>query len=157
MSERDKIIGICEALALPKDQYCVCGSGVMVMHGIEREQPMGDLDIFCTTALWFHLYESIEGGLTWGLFLPEPYDAETRCDPPYLFITMMDLEVNVFFDWRLRERGNINVNDMLHGATEIDGIPVASLMLLYQWKNEVMRAKDEPDMRAIEAYFRSQS
>lgn len=156
MSERTKIIAICEALDLPKDQYCVCGSGVMVMHGIERDQPMGDLDIFCTTGLWFKLYESIEGGLTWGLFLPDPYDAESRCDPPYLFLEMNNLEINVFSDWRLRERGNIDVNEMISGATEIDGIPVASLMFLYQWKNEVMRAKDEPDMRAIERFFKEQ-
>jgi hypothetical protein len=157
MSERDQIIGICEALALPKDQYAVCGSGVMVMHGIERDQPMGDLDIFCTTGLWFHLYESIEGGLTWGLYLPDPYDEESRCDPPYLFLELMGLEVNLFHSWRQRERGNIDVNAMIRGATEIEGIPVAQLELLYRWKNEVMRAKDEPDMRAIERYFKDQS
>ena len=156
MSEREKIVGICEALDLPKDQYCVCGSGVMVMHGIERDRPMGDLDIFCTTALWFKLYEDISGGLTWGLFLPDPYDAKRRCDPPYLFINMMELEVNVFFDWRLRDVGNIDVNEMIAGATEIDGIPVASLMTLYQWKSDILREKDEPDLRAIEEYFRRQ-
>jgi hypothetical protein len=36
------------------------GLGVMCLHGIERDRPMGDVDIFVATRVWFDL---LFGGL----------------------------------------------------------------------------------------------
>lgn len=157
MTERERMIAILRELNLPPTCYVVNGSGSMVMQGVEREKPMGDLDIFCATRVWFNLlskqheYGGGEAAVapTWQLFLTDPTDPKRRCDPPYLFANMYGLEVDVFFEWRTRSTGNFNVAFYIHNAVMVEGIPCAPLQFIVDWKRQEGRAKDTIDVAAI--------
>lgn len=129
----------------------------MVLHGIERKQKLSDLDIFCSTRLWFDLLfadgpkANPEDG--WGVYTASPRDPSRKCDPPYLYKDVEGLEVNLFFGWRARDYGNINANSCIEYAEEIAGWPCMRLGRLLAWKEAADRRKDQDDIEAIRAHF----
>jgi hypothetical protein len=147
MHDRDRIKKIAEELNIPAERWVLGGSGVMVMHGIERK--MRDVDIFTSTATWFGLF----GTGDWDVFVTDPDDPQRRCDPPYLYRVMHDIEVNIFFNWRRRGRGDIDVAFWVHNTEMIDGIPCLPLQFLLDWKMEVGRAKDIDDISALKEFL----
>lgn len=150
MTEREKIISILTALRLPRGQYIVAGSGAMVLHEVPRTRPIGDLDIFVSTALWFQLYENANGFI-WGLFVPDSRDVKRKADPPYLFANFLGIEVNVFFDWRKRETGNFNVAEALERRIFTkDHWPTLDLPTVLRLKQESHRDKDLDDIAVLE-------
>lgn len=155
MTQRDIIRAILRDLELPSPEWALAGSGVMFLHGIEREKPLGDLDIFVSTRLWFELYEARrpDGGRRWDLWLPESTDPTCRCDPAYLVRDMHGVEVNVFSSWRQRGPGDIDLNLWVHNAREVDGWPCVPISLLMDWKATMGRAKDLSDIRQIAAFL----
>lgn len=163
MTEQERVIRICKELAINPYHYVVMGSGSMIMHGIteiDRGKPMGDLDIFCATEVWFNFYHSglvgiIEEGSEspWQLFTPNADDTTERCDPPYLYRTMYGLPVHVFFSWRHRARGNLDIAWHIYNSKLIAGIPVSDLQYVLDWKQETGRAKDLQDITAIRNYL----
>jgi hypothetical protein len=68
----DKILDqlVCENVLKPGN-WVLAGSGVMVLEGLERERPMGDVDIFMATRDWFDIYYKfamqIEGYEDWSV------------------------------------------------------------------------------------------
>lgn len=150
MNDRDRLLAVIHDLDLPPGQWFLCGSGVLVMHGLRDHKPMGDIDIFLATRPWFDLYHG--GG--WELFTTPPEDADRAADPPYLYRTMYGIEVNVFFDWRTREVGNLDINWWLRNAEEVEGVPCTTLEFMLDWKLSVMREKDLEDISAIQRYLR---
>lgn len=162
-AERQRIIDICDNMHFPPDEYIVVSSGSMIMHGItqeERGKPMGDLDIFCTTSLWFHLTNQVSFSETdderlllrkeqWNIVVPNPRDKTRRADPPILRRMLYGLNVDVFFNWRTRPKGNLDVNFLLNQAIFINDIPCVPMQHVYDWKCEVGRAKDQRDIEIL--------
>lgn len=146
MTERERLVAILTELELPAGQWVLAGSGSLVIRGIERPRPMGDVDIFIATRTWFMM----EHTRTWSVFTTDPNDRKRRCDPPYLFKELYDLEVNVFGSWRLRSNGNIDAAWWIHNAEDVDGWPCVPLQLLLDWKRSEGRAKDVDDIKIIE-------
>lgn len=140
MTQKERIKKIVDNLYYP---VCIGGSGVMVMHGIERE--MGDLDVFMATQDWFKFWERFG----WELITTSPFDPKRRQDPPYLEETLYDLKVNVFFGWRMRDIGNIDLNKVWRDSVLIDGVRCQTLQATLEWKMETRREKDIPDILAI--------
>lgn len=149
-TERARIVRILDTLALPTDEYVVAGSGSVLLHDVEREKPPGDLDVFCTTRLWFALLGHVTAGSTWSVFIPDTNDRAARCDPPYLFREVEGLEVNVFSQWRQRGVGDIRIADWLASAETCHGFPCVPLMLLLDWKLAVGRSKDLEDVLLLQ-------
>lgn len=162
MNEAERVHKILTDLNLPDGQWTLTGSGVLILHGITAEQrgkPMGDLDIFVSTMLWFKLYSrehevwAKDGGhprpIFWDLFLTSGSDPKRRCDPPYLYETFYGLEVNIFSSWRVRGIGDIDVNNWIHNAQKVAGWPCVPLQYLYDWKDKVGRDKDAVDVEIL--------
>lgn len=131
-------------LRLPAEHHVVAGSGSLVLHGVVRTRPMGDLDIYIKTASWFELLYSGE----WGVFIPEPLDKQQCCDPPYLVKIIEDLEINVFHTWRFRSDGigNIDTAQWIQDAVIHYGIPCVPIRNIFYWKVQVAREKDNEDL-----------
>lgn len=158
--EKQRLLRVLEDLNLPEDQWILSGSGSLVMHGIERDRPMGDVDIFCATRLWFDLYhEGLVGIIREGSYAPwhvwttDPDDPKRRADPPYLYKEIHGIEVNVFHSWRKRGVGDIDVAFWLANAEIIDGIPCVSLQFMLDWKEQIGRAKDQTDIERIKEFL----
>lgn len=168
MNERDRLEHILTQLDLPQGQWVVSGSGVLVLHGIERSRPMGDLDIFVATRLWFSLLnQSIaaptppdgagERASLWSVWTTDPNDRARCVDPPYLFREVYGLEVNVFFNWRRRGIGDIDVAFWMANAEYVSGWPCIPLQFLLDWKVEVGRAKDRDDIPVLQRHLEGRS
>lgn len=156
--ERGRLVRIIDRLNLERGQWALCGSGVMLMHRIDRGRAMGDVDIFVATRQWMEMvHGSIVGtGLDWKVFTTDPSDPRRRCDPPYLYRHIDGIEVNVFFEWRKRGIGDIDVNDMIRNAEMVDGVPCAPLDFLLRWKEEVGREKDTSDIMLLRSHLANQ-
>jgi hypothetical protein len=155
MSEKERLVSILNALNLPRGQYLVGGSGAMILRGIPRHKEMSDLDLFVSTALWFQLYESTS--MIWGLYVPDSADAKRRCDPPYLYVKILDLEINVFFNWRRRNNASdIDVALYLNNPENVEGWPCIPLQFLIDWKTAVGRSKDVLDVGSINHWLDQQ-
>jgi hypothetical protein len=168
MDERARMIRILDELNLPKGQWTLSGSGIMVMHNIERDKPMGDIDIFVSTRLFFDLLgiNTVDIGTNrtvrathdprtskWEVYSTDPLDPKRRADPPYLAREMYGIEVNIFSDWRRRGVGDLDVNFLVHNAKPVDGIPCYPLQILLDWKEELGRAKDVDDIRVLKEHL----
>jgi hypothetical protein len=155
MTERERILRICQDLPLwdwPKDEWFINGSGSMIMHGITAEQrgkPMGDLDIFVATDLWFDLYHMG----AWTLYTTDPADPRRRSDPPLLRRTILDLDVDVFQSWRVRHIGDFDVAFYMNNSVIVDDVPCVPLQFILDWKCEVGRAKDVRDVAILERWL----
>lgn len=157
--EKPRLLRVLEDLALPEGQWALSGSGVLVMHGIERNRPMGDVDIWLATRPWFGLL-SIDDPTPWGGFLPrwnvfttDPENPATRCDPAFLFKEMHGIEVNIFCQWRTIGVGDINVTQWINDAELVEGIPCVPLQHILNWKDEMGRAKDSQDIEVLKKHL----
>lgn len=147
--------------------YVLCGSSVIVLHGLQRTRPMGDLDIFCSTRTWFALMSrpgvdefvgayqgTYEQRKLWEVVTTDPDDPESRCDPPYLKRKMFGLEVNIFCSWRTRTWGNIDINWLVRVGSQVDGLMCTPIDYLYDWKIEARQDKDVDDIRLLCKYLK---
>jgi hypothetical protein len=148
-ADRSRLLNIARDLNIPSGRWVLAGSGAMVMHGIDRT--MRDVDIFCATATWLSIYSERYRGHPWEVFATDPDDTMRRCDPPYLYRTMHDIEVNVFQSWRKRGVGDIDTAFWIHNAEMVGDIPCVSLQFLLDWKIEVGRSKDIADIALLKA------
>jgi hypothetical protein len=138
------------------------------MHRINNQRPMGDLDLFVTTALWFELSEKFTRTRTqrvseetlretegeWYLITPPRHDPKRRCDPAILRGYIEGLTVDVFCDWRRRGgSGDFDVNFYMMNAELVQGWPCAPLQLIMDWKLGQGRNKDLTDVIAIREHL----
>jgi hypothetical protein len=158
MNDRERIIKIINDLNLNLFKnivYVINGSGSMIMHGItseDRGKEMGDLDIFVPTATWFNYYHGrvrTVYNIHFCVEYTDPYDPRRRCDPPLIRAVMYGLPVDMFFSWRRRGVGDIDINFMLNNVVEIDGVNCVPLQMVYDWKCQVGRAKDQRDIELL--------
>jgi hypothetical protein len=155
-------------LALPHGEYFFNGSSVLALHGINRDRPMGDIDIFVTTALWFDLLE--KSGYTrttrlspstlaqeegrWWVIQPDRKDFKRRIDPPILRTYLFGITVDIFLNWRKRGGpGDFDPALYLLNTERINGLPCAPLQLIMDWKLGAGRSKDLLDVVAIREYL----
>lgn len=178
MNEVERIVKICDELALPPDQWVLNGSAVLALRGIDRGRPMGDMDVFCSTEAWFDVYHSMIVGIAmsaargsgtlgnWELILPDGDNHVERCDPPFLRRSMYGLEVDLYFQWRRREAGPddydprryIESAEYIYPSGDIDGedfnsIPCVPLGFIIGWKMGMGRVKDLRDVAVIKEYL----
>jgi len=95
LTDREKLQKILEALNMPESQYAIQGDAARVIAGTQSETDHMMLAV--STALWFMFYESTEGGLIWGLWVPEPNDPEELCDAPIIYVSLLDIEIRCTF------------------------------------------------------------
>jgi hypothetical protein len=135
-------------------EWILCGSGVLVLHGIDRGRPMGDVDIFVATRVWFEIFfKEITRENPWKIFTTEPHDAKRRVDPPYLYRDMHGIEVNIFQDWRRRGIGDIDVAFWMNNAEKVEGWPCTPLQFMLDWKEQVGRSKDATDIECLKKHL----
>lgn len=160
--EQARLEQILTDLGLPEWRYTLAGSGVMVLHGIERSKEMGDVDIFCDTRLWFDImsgsrswHDQHGSVIDWRVFTTDPDDDKRRCDPPYLFANFYGLEVNIFYHWRRRLIGDIDVATWILNSEKVgEGRwPCVPLQMLLDWKEQIGRDKDQMDIEAIKRHL----
>lgn len=149
MTEREKLERILGQLGLSPDAFLVSGSAVIFLHGVPRDRPMGDVDIFVPTRTWFELQKDRR----WKVWTASPSIPSCRCDPPYLAREIEGLEVNVFFAWRRRGVGDIDVNLWFANGEWVDGWRCVPLPMVLHWKEEMGRAKDLDDILLLRAHF----
>lgn len=157
-------------LALPGDEYFFNGSSVLALHGIDRDRPMGDIDIFVTTALWFDMFDDYAIKLTdqaisrrmpgtlaegeWALIVPSRTDSRRRIDPPILRANLFGITTDVFLNWRRRNGpGDFDPAFYLANTERIQGLPCAPLQFIMDWKLGQGRSKDLLDIVAIRNYL----
>jgi hypothetical protein len=168
VDERERVLKILEDLNLPDGRWVLSGSGVMILNGLERHKPMGDLDIFVATRTWFDLLEQKERRLDrpsnfeqrvpvcvpkWEVFTTDPDDPMRRSDPPYLYGIMHGLEVNIFHGWRKRGIGDIDVAFWICNPEVVEGWPCIPLQFLLDWKQQVGRDKDQQDIKLLREHL----
>ncbi len=143
-------------LPISRHNYVLVGSGPMALRNM---RDIGDLDIFTTTADWFALTRAHE----FKVRLTDSQDVRRRCDPPIASKCIMGIEVNCFFDWRLRWSDMmVDVTAELSNAESVpaetsDGIkfevPCMRLEALIAWKLSAGRSKDFSDIAQIARYL----
>lgn len=172
MNEVERILMICRELRLPSGQWVINGSGVLALHGIERDRPMGDLDIFCSTIAWFNIFEGdhvifehsepgpemyIENPtpVHWRLKIPSGIDSTQRCDPPVLTANMHGLKVDLSFQWRRRENqaSSFDPAQYIKSADVVRGVACVPLGFIIGWKLGMNRDKDLRDVLAIRKFM----
>lgn len=119
-TDREKLESILKALRFPEGQYVIHADAAHVILGKMSET--NNLPMSVSTALFFGLLESIEAGLIWGLWLPDPEDEEQRCDSPVLFVTLLGIEVRCSFGATGELR---SAAEEIQLARMIDGWPIA--------------------------------
>lgn len=122
----------------------VSGSAVLFLADLPRERPLGDIDIFLPTRIWFDLYN--RGKRNWKLWTTEPADDKRACDPPYLVQDFRGIDFNIFFQWRVRGIGDIDVNQWNYNSWVCAGYRCVPLELMLDWKQAVGRDKDLSDI-----------
>jgi len=154
MTEKERLDKILLHLNLPEGQWVLSGSGVMELHGIERERPMGDIDIFVATRTWMNLLtDNLFSPDGWNVFTTDPDDPKRRSDPPYLYRVLDGIEVNIFHSWRKRGVGDIDVAFWLNNTEKVRGWPCIPLQFLVDWKEQTGRAKDQTDIERIKKFL----
>lgn len=157
---QDRIRAVVRDLGLDRGAYTLGGSAVMAMHGIDRVP--GDVDVFLPTARWFSLaagaplapkLDTPAADSCWRLHTTSTRDTMRRCDPPFLRTFSNGFTVDVFYDWRRRSVGNINVANQLAASQSVNGVRCMRLEFLLDWKREVYRIKDGPDIKLIEDHL----
>lgn len=164
--ERGLIKQIIRVLKLPRHQYFVNGSGSLAMHGVPRERPMGDLDIFLTTDLWFSVYNRSQLAKSfeqywspdiWTLIVPGefPMGEDQPFDPPILRSRMFDLPVDLFLNWRRRnDHSDFDCSLYLKNAVNIEGVQCVPIEMIAEWKLAYGRDKDLLDVIEIRRFLR---
>lgn len=149
MNERERVIRIWQELFLDPTQCVINGSGSMVLQEVPRPRPMGDLDIFCTTRLWFQVLGRHDG---WRLDTPDPSNWSVCCAAPVLRRDMHGLRVDMYFD-NFSPSGKLGTFQpalCMRNAVRVQGIPCVPLPLVLAWKREVGRQKDLDDVHILE-------
>jgi hypothetical protein len=132
---KKELIERVRALALPRGQYVVFGSGPMAAHGIRLTR---DIDILVTTALYERLKK--EG---WEV-------AHWDSGAEYLAKGIFEVDDS----WNY-EPYNPKPEEIISIAEIIDGIPFAPLREVLKWKKAFGREKDKVHIRLLEAYLAS--
>lgn len=114
-------------LQLPENSYIVVGSGILSALGIRESS---DIDLVVSDDVFQSFGEAGWKQGLWG-------------DDPVFQKDIFDV-CNVWY--------GKTVEDLLHHAQVVDGVPYLSLDDVYEWKRQKGREKDLRDMELIDEY-----
>lgn len=123
MLNRNQILDKLKSLNFPKNQYCVMTGAALVIHGVRPDTT--DIDIGCTSKLFKELLHR-------GFELIEKESFEA---------IVIDGYIEIFEDWVPE---NIEL---------IEGIPVADINSIRQYKERLGRDKDIRDIELIDRFL----
>lgn len=123
MLNKEDIIKEIQELNLPKEQYCVMTGAALVLYGVRENT--ADIDIGCTWALFEELQR-------------RGYDRQDQDTGPRIIINET---IEIFPDW------------LPSKILQLDGIPVAELLWIREYKQQKARQKDLRDIALIDAFL----
>lgn len=127
MFNKQQILDKLNSLGFPRDQYCIMTGAALVLYGIRHET--ADIDIGCSSLLFDQL-------------LQKGYEAEQRKIHKGIVI---DGCVEIFEGW---------TSDKI---LFIEGIPVADIHYIRQFKEQLGREKDLRDIKLIDSFLEKKS
>lgn len=149
--EKQRVLNVLGEVGVSKSSLLVSGSAVMFLADIPRARPLGDIDLFVPTRTWFGILNRPSND--WELWTTDPMDKKRRCDPPYLISHMYGVEVNIFFQWRVRNVGDIDVNWFFNNSIELCGYNCVDPRLILDWKQQMGRNKDLEDILLLRQHL----
>lgn len=126
---KEELIKLIESLNLPKDEYYILSSGVLVLYGLREKA--GDLDLCISKELF--------------TMLKEKYNIREE-------------DKNECEFYELNEQVEVIVNDKKDFERHFkDGYPVQNLESLLKFKKKLNRPKDQNDIIKIEEYLKNKN
>ncbi|HEV2345558.1 MAG TPA: hypothetical protein VGS97_15780 [Actinocrinis sp.] len=135
---RNRLIRQVLDLRMPPGDYALAGSAPLYAHGLRAR--LRDVDV-------------VARGPAWDLaqMFGKPVRAPSGIGR---VVRIGDGEIEIFDRWVAPQWP---IDSLIDGAEVIDGIRFVSLRDSLAWKRYLNRAKDVPDIRLLEAYFREQA
>jgi hypothetical protein len=127
-----EVIAIIESLGLPKGDFALHGSAPLLAYRLVDE--INDLDIVSRGAAWEYATSLA------------PTQRGEKDD-----VVRPQAGVEIFNGWL-----GDDSNELIAGATVIEGVPFVSLEAVLRFKRRLNRPKDEKHIRLIEHYLESQ-
>ncbi len=118
------------SLGLPIDDYVIFGSAPLVAHGLRDD--VHDLDL-------------IARGVAWAMAL-ERGRVECPASGHGRMVRLCSGDIEVFDAWVSSAWGT---DELIDNRELIDGLPFVPLPVVYRWKIQANRPKDQPDIRAL--------
>jgi hypothetical protein len=132
-SELSRLLGEVRALGLPAGNFMLFGSAPLLVRGIVP--PTGDVDVLARGPDW----EAVRAlGPT--VRLPH-YGVDV--------VRLLDGRIDIGTVWGI---GNVDVDDLIDSAEDIDGLPFAGLAHVRAYKELAGRPKDRKHLRLLDAW-----
>ena len=122
-----------KSLNLPASDFAIFGSGPLIVRGIIPAS--NDLDIICRGQAWERVKAIGE------LEYLSKYDVTV--------VTMCDGRLTFGTKWAI---GEFDIDELIDGAEEIDGLPFVQLEHVTNYKAISRRPKDLQHIEALKAY-----
>lgn len=122
-----------KSLNLPVSDFAIFGSGPLIVRGIIPAS--NDLDIICRGRAWERVKAIGE------LEYLSKYDVTV--------VTMCDGRLTFGTKWAI---GEFDIDELIDGAEEIDGLPFVQLEYVTNYKKISERPKDLQHIEALKAY-----
>jgi hypothetical protein len=132
-SELSRLLGEVRALGLPAGNFMLFGSAPLLVRGIVP--PTGDVDVLARGPAW-------EAARALGPTVRLPhYGVDV--------VRLLDGRIDIGTVWGI---GNVDVDDLIDSAEDIDGLPFAGLAHVRAYKELAGRPKDREHLRLLDAW-----
>jgi hypothetical protein len=132
-SELSRLLGEVRALGLPAGNFMLFGSAPLLVRGIVP--PTGDVDVLARGPAW-------EAARALGPTVRLPhYGVDV--------VRLLDGRIEIGTVWGI---GNVDVDDLIDSAEDIDGLPFAGLAHVRAYKELAGRPKDREHLRLLDAW-----
>jgi hypothetical protein len=132
-SELSRLLGEVRTLGLPAGNFVLFGSAPLLVRGIVP--PTGDVDVLARGPAW-------EAARALGPTVRLPhYGVDV--------VRLLDGRIEIGTVWGI---GNVDVDDLIDSAEDIDGLPFAGLAHVRAYKELAGRPKDREHLRLLDAW-----
>ena len=132
-SELSRLLGEVRALGLPAGNFMLFGSAPLLVRGIVP--PTGDVDVLARGPAW-------EAARALGPTVRLPhYGVDV--------VRLLDGRIDIGTVWGI---GNVDVDDLIDSAEDIDGLPFAGLAHVRAYKELAGLPKDREHLRLLDAW-----
>jgi hypothetical protein len=132
-SELSRLLGEVRALGLPAGNFVLFGSAPLLVRGIVP--PTGDVDVLARGPAW-------EAARALGPTVRLPhYGVDV--------VRLLDGRIEIGTVWGI---GNVDVDDLIDSAEDIDGLPFAGLAHVRAYKELAGRPKNRKHLRLLDAW-----
>jgi hypothetical protein len=132
-SELSRLLGEVRALGLPAGNFVLFGSAPLLVRGIVP--PTGDVDVLARGPAW-------EAARALGPTVRLPHHEVD-------VVRLLDGRIEIGTVWGI---GNVDVDDLIDSAEDIDGLPFAGLAHVRAYKELAGRPKDREHLRLLDAW-----